>query len=432
MLNSIADFINRHQLLLSNKLYLVALSGGADSVALLLVLKELGYNIEAVHCNFLLRGEESYYDEHFCESLCLREKIKFHHVHFDTNTYAKLHKVSIEMAARELRYRYFEQLRIDIGAVGICVAHHLDDQVETVLMNIIRGTGLKGLTGMSPRNGYVIRPLLETSKSEIVHWLSQRKQSYVTDSSNLVDNVVRNKIRLKVIPLLKDINPCVTDNISKMVRRMVEVERIVSSVVVPFKEIDIDELLKEPSPSYTLYLSLKDYGFNSTQIDQIAFSLNKGLTGKIWYTDTHQLLFNRRRVIVEPLSKDRKPIILPETGNYVFNSDTTFKLELITNLNSYQIERLKNIANLDADKVSFPLIIRQVHEGDRFCPFGMKGSKLLSDYMTDLKMSLFEKRRQLVVEDATGTIIWVVNKRPSELCRISNKTNKILRIEVMS
>ena len=215
MWSKVESYINTHKLLDINKLYLVALSGGADSVALLLLLKEHGYNIHAAHCNFHLRGEESDRDEKFCVALCEQMNIELHRVHFDTETYAELHKVSIEMAARELRYRWFEQLRQDIGAAGICVAHHRDDSVETVLLNLVRGTGIHGFVGILPRNGYIVRPLLCVSRAEIENFLHTRNQDYVTDSTNLESNVKRNRIRLEILPLLKTLNPSISDSIQQ-------------------------------------------------------------------------------------------------------------------------------------------------------------------------------------------------------------------------
>ena len=226
MLSKVKDYIKQHNLLNSNDLYIVALSGGADSVALLLFLDEMGYQVHAAHCNFHLRGAESDRDEAFCESLCLQKDIPFHRIHFDTLTYAETHHVSVEMAARELRYGYFEQLRKDIGASGICVAHHRDDSVETVLLNLIRGTGLRGLTGIQPRKGYILRPLLCVSRQEIEQYLQAKGQSYVTDSTNLVAEVQRNVVRLKVLPLLETINPAVADNIQRTAENLTEAQSV--------------------------------------------------------------------------------------------------------------------------------------------------------------------------------------------------------------
>ena len=198
MKGKVSDFIGKHQLLSHEGLHLVALSGGPDSVALLLVLRELGYKIEAAHCNFHLRGEESDRDEEFVKSLCNKLDIPFHIIHFDTREYATLHQVSVEMAARDLRYGYFRQLCQDIGAASVCVAHHRDDAVETLLMNLLRGSGIHGLTGIRPKNGAIVRPLLCVSREEIEQYLHSIGQDYVTDSTNLVNDVMRNKIRLEV------------------------------------------------------------------------------------------------------------------------------------------------------------------------------------------------------------------------------------------
>ena len=195
------------------KKYIVALSGGADSVCLLLKMLDEGRHVEAAHCNFHLRGAESDRDESFVVSLCSRLGVTLHRAHFDTREYASLHKVSIEMAARTLRYDYFEKLRIDIGAEAILVAHHRDDNVETVLMNMVRGTGIRGVAGIRPRNGHILRPLLDMSRSDIEAYLRERGETYVTDSTNLEDEATRNKFRLNVVPLLRTINPRASENI---------------------------------------------------------------------------------------------------------------------------------------------------------------------------------------------------------------------------
>lgn len=201
----VAAYIQKEGLLSRDGLHIVALSGGADSVALLLILHRLGYRIEAAHCNFHLRGEESNRDEAFVKSLCHEYRIPLHLIHFDTDIYASLHQVSIEMAARELRYRYFEQLCQDIGAETVCVAHHRDDAVETLLMNLLRGSGIHGLTGIRPKNGHIVRPLLCLSRHEVETFLQKTGQQYVNDSTNFVDDVVRNKVRLNVLPDRKSV-----------------------------------------------------------------------------------------------------------------------------------------------------------------------------------------------------------------------------------
>lgn len=434
----IADFIDCHHLLFPDKLQLVAVSGGADSVALLLLLRLMNYAVEAVHCNFHLRGEESDRDEQFVRQLCEKNGVKLHLIHFDTKTYAETHQVSLEMAARELRYRYFEQLRQDIGAENVCVAHHRDDAVETLLMNLLRGTGIHGLTGIRPRNGHIVRPMLRVSRQEIEEFLDSIGQPYVTDSTNLFDNVVRNKLRLNVLPLLKDINPKAAENIYKTACRLSEAENVfntamesgktrVCSLGIPNPEhggiIDITALQQEPSPEYLLFELLSPLGFSPDSIEQIVARLD-GSTGREFHSETHELVIDRDRLLVQRRQPLLQELRIPEPGIYVYSKGKV-RVEQTDNI---EISRDATVATLDAARVLFPLTVRPVREGDRFQPYGMTGSRLVSDYLTDLKVSLFDKRRQLVVTDASGVIIWLVGRRTDHRFRITDTTSAILRL----
>lgn len=433
----ISDFIDRHQLLKSGGCCLVALSGGADSVALLRVLISLQYKVEAVHCNFHLRGEESDRDEQFCRSLCQTLHVPFHIAHFDTRTYADLHKVSIEMAARELRYRYFEQLRVDVQAQGICVAHHRDDQVETVLINLVRGTGIHGLCGMSPRNNYVLRPLLMVSREEIIDYLDFIGQDYVTDSTNLIDDVVRNKIRLNVLPMLREINPSVSNNIATTALRLRSAEEILqrsladAATAATLEEHDgvlALDAAKARANEYTLFYILRPFGFSSAQIQSI-FDDHILSTGSEWSSDSHTLLIDRGRYIIYPrASIPTKKMRIPLDGNYVYSENIRFSIRVAEIDDHFKVFKDKRHACLDADTVSFPLLIRPCDVGDRFVPFGMNGSKLISDFLTDCKKSLYEKRCQLVVTDACGNIVWVVNERIDNRFRVTETTKRVLVI----
>ena len=415
---------------------LVALSGGADSVCLLLVCKSLGYDVEAVHCNFHLRGEEADRDEMFCQQLCEREAVPFHRVHFDTLTYASLHKVSIEMAARELRYNYFEQLRLSIGADDILVAHHRDDSVETVIMNLIRGTGIHGLQGIKPRNGHIVRPLLCVGRKEIEGWLKDRGQDFVTDSTNLEDDVVRNKIRLNLIPLLEGINPSVSENIAQTALRMVEagkvfdnamrkdVDSVVKSTlsstdVAPadrLMSIDVKALAEVSSREYTLQTILSPLLFSPSQVEEISRS-DLSQSGKRWESATHTLIVDRGSLLVKEKSDaERKPFRIPETGTYVISETQSasekVSVKVVKMDENFLIDRSPLCATLDADKVRFPLCLRNVKPGERFMPFGMKGTKLISDYLTDRKRNVFLKEAQLVIADAEDNVLWLVGERP--------------------
>ena len=432
MWNKVATFIKQQQLLDADKKHLVALSGGADSVALLLILRHLGYAVEAVHCNFHLRGAESDRDEKFVCSLCEQESVIVHLAHFDTKAYAELHKISIEMAARELRYRYFEQLRQDIAAENICVAHHQDDAVETLLINLIRGTGIHGLTGIRPRNGHIVRPLLCVSRAEIIDYLDTCNQPYVTDSSNLVPDVVRNKLRLQVLPLLHDINPAASANIAKTARRLAEVEQVFDQSIQAilsehFKDnaIAIEIIQNHPSPECLLHELLSPYAFTPAQTEQVFDNLTAP-SGRIFQSPTHEAVIDRGRLIIDKRCSSLPTIHIPETGTYQYADDQKFSFEVSAHV---QISKSSTHVTLDAAKVRFPLTIRPVRLGDRFHPFGMKGSRLVSDYLTDRKRTVFEKRRQLVIVDAEDRIVWLINERTDQRFCVDTATQCVLSIK---
>ena len=439
-INRVQDYISEHQLLLKDKKYIVALSGGADSVALLLTLSRCGYHVEAATCNFHLRGEESDRDEMFCVDLCNQLHITIHRAHFDTRTYASLHKVSIEMAARELRYTYFDKLRKDVGCDGICVAHHRDDCVETVLINLLRGTGIHGLRGILPRNGNILRPLLCVTRKEIETFLGRLHQKYVTDSSNLVDDVMRNKIRLDLLPMLEQITPAARKNIYTTSQNVTEattvfdaaMQQSVENVCLKGKnEISIENLLKQPSPESTLFSIIREYGFSSPQCLQIIYNLHAS-SGRIWSSNTHELLIDRGRILIsQKYTSFFSPMRIPEEGIYNFNDKLKISFAIETISENFHIDRSKDCACLDADTICWPLNIRSVSQGDRFIPFGMRGSKLISDYLTDCKCSLFEKRNKMVVEDAKKQIVWLVGERIDNRCRIVPSTRTVLKIVLL-
>ena len=423
--DSIESYIRRHDLLRHDGFYVVALSGGADSVALLRVLLALGYRVEAAHCNFHLRGMESNRDEAFCVALCESLHVGLHRIHFETEVYAQAHGVSIEMAARDLRYRYFKQLRQDIQANAVCVAHHSDDQVETILLHLLRGTGLAGLQGMKPRNGTVVRPLLSVSRQQILDYLAGLSQSYVTDSTNLEDNVKRNKLRLRVLPLLEEINSSAREHILHMSEHLQEAAAIVDHAVSDvLKAIRLDgdgydlrRLASYPAPHYVLWHLLHGRGFNSTQIDEIA---RHGLEHGTWKSATTVVLIHQGQLyILDRESWETLPpmLVIPETGVYVYpagtkgESETRFRLCVEDVTPDFIIRKSPDVAAVDAARIRFPLTLRTVQTGDRFSPFGMRGTKLVCDFLKDRKIPFPARRHQLVLTDAQGNIIWVVGLR---------------------
>ena len=443
-LRKIEQFIEQKELMSKKQLYLVALSGGADSVALLLALKKLGYNIEAAHCNFHLRGEESDRDEDFCKNLCRELDIKLHLAHFDTQTNASLHGISIEMAARNLRYNYFEALLKDINASAVCVAHHKDDSAETLLLNLIRGTGIEGLTGIKSKNNRIVRPFLCVRRNEIINYLEQQNQSFVTDSSNLVNDVQRNKIRLDIMPLLQTINPLVVEHLNQTGEYIEEATSILNTVLEQMQDrvvllktegqtiVDIERLEKEQSSSYLLWYILKNYGFNAAQIKQISCGL-KTSVGRVWESATHALTINNNKVIVEPLfTCDTKEYrLIEEEGLYHLNSKLSIEIkkELYSIDNGFSKDP-KDIW-IDADKVEFPLSVRLIKEGDRMIPLGMKGSKLISDMLTDTKVSYFDRQRQYVLLNNDQQIIWLLGRRIDDRYKLTSSTKTVLKIKLL-
>ncbi|MGL4853207.1 MAG: tRNA lysidine(34) synthetase TilS [Phocaeicola sp.] len=421
----IDQFIAQHGLLQSTDRVLVALSGGADSVALLRVLLRLGYRCVAAHCNFDLRGSESDADEQFVRTLCEAHQVPLEVIRFDTQGYAATHKLSIEMAARELRYNWFETLRTQLAMDAVAVGHHRDDSVETLLLNLIRGTGIQGLTGISPRNGVVVRPLLEESREEVVAYLNRLNQPYVTDSTNLQDAYTRNKIRLQLLPLLSEINPSITDTLAQTTQRLSEVERLYTAATDEAKRrvcdeqgICIEKLLKEVSPAALLFECLHPLGFNSAQIKEVHRSL-RAEVGARFASPAWEVVRDRTHLLLQSIREKEQKESLP-----------LLQTEVVTVTPDFVIPREKTIACLDADKVTLPLLLRRWKQGDSFTPLGMKGRKKVSDYLNDRKLSAFARERQCVVCTAGGELVWLVNERCDHRFRVTEQTQRVLLLQI--
>jgi tRNA(Ile)-lysidine synthase len=376
--HEIQKFIEDKALFTLKDKVLVALSGGADSVALLRVLLSLGYACECMHCNFHLRGEESDRDEAFVRALCEACSVPLHIIHFDTEKYAKEHHQSIEMAARELRYGWFHRLREERHASVIAVAHHRDDSVETFLLNLMRGTGIDGLKGIPVRNGFVVRPLLQESRENILEYLKAIHQDYVTDSTNLQDEYVRNKIRLNILPLMKEINPSVMASIHDTAFRLSEVatvyhqdrdnkiKQIVKKSSEDFMQVSIADILNDIAPDSILYELLSPLGFKSDQMKDIRRCMVHSQSGKRFLSKEWELVRDREDLLIYRIHhQEAIPELLVEEMEYT---------------SDFVIPRNKYIACLDADKVETPLTIRKWLKGDKFVPFGMTGKKKVSDY----------------------------------------------------
>ncbi|HMM04636.1 MULTISPECIES: tRNA lysidine(34) synthetase TilS [unclassified Dysgonomonas] len=432
-ISRVEQYIVANGLLAGGEKIIVGVSGGADSVALLDILHSFGLECVVAHCNFHLRGEESNRDAFFVEELCKKYNLKYERIDFDTEAYAAINSVSIEMAARELRYNWFEQLRVIHMADKIAVAHHRDDSVETILLNLVRGTGIRGLTGIAPVNGYVIRPLLSLSRDEIVEYLKDRRLSFVDDSTNNEDMYARNKIRLNVIPVLEAINPSVKESVNKTAEHLTQVANIyymymaqVKANIFADNKINISMLVQYLEPEAILFELLSPYGFNSATVRQI-FESVISQSGKIFYSETHELLKDRGYLILK--KKDNLKI---ERYNIHEDESTLsrpihLKIERTPVNGDFSIEKNPDIIYIDADKLAYPLTLRKWRQGDWFMPFGMKGKKKVSDYFSDNKFSLFDKEAAWLLCSGDD-IVWIIGHRSDERFKITDKTTEVVKI----
>ncbi|MDD4823223.1 MAG: tRNA lysidine(34) synthetase TilS [Bacteroidales bacterium] len=437
----VANYIKEKQLMPEQGKIIVALSGGADSVALLYLLSELNYPLIAAHCNFHLRGAESDRDEAFVRALTCRMGIECHVISFDTKEYAATRGYSIEMAARELRYDWFEQLRRETGAAMVAVAHHSDDSVETVLLNLMRGTGIQGLTGIAPLRDAVVRPLLCLSRSEILTYLQEKGVDYVTDSTNLEDEYTRNKIRLDLLPVMRQTNPSVSEAILRTADNLRELADWSSQWLQKAKEsvlkegrMDIEELLSSPMPRMLLYDILQEKGFNRSQCEQV-FDALQGISGKVFFSKSHRLIKDREYLYIEPLTDASFDAIEIAKGcesvPHPLESNLFLTLQEKEITSQWQLPKASNHVAIDAEKVKYPLVWRCWQSGDWFHPFGMKGKKKLSDYMTDKKYTLSQKERMTVLCSGQD-IVWLVGERPDNRYRITEQSKKALEIRIHS
>jgi tRNA(Ile)-lysidine synthase len=421
-------FINKNQLFSKQDKLLLALSGGKDSVALFHLLKKNSFDFEVAHCNFRLRAEASDADENFVKELCGADII-CHVKPFDTIGYAKINQLSTQMAARDLRYAWFKNLIQERNLDFLLTAHHLNDRIETLLFNLTKGTGPKGILGIPLKSNLLRRPLLFCSSSKIDSYLKENSFSWREDSSNAETKYSRNKIRHRVIPELKIINPGLEDTLKVNFERLGQWYDIFQTQLDIFKSkatlqgFEINYLQSTPGAKLLLEEYLKPYGFTYQQVSAIF----EGFTaGKIYLTDFYQVFVGRTHVKLAEINDSEDTLVLNDPGEYTVNNQL-FSLKLLTE--KPRLAELKNQSNayIDHADIVWPLTIRTWEKGDTFKPFGMKGIKLISDYLIDNKVDMSEKARQLVVCDQEK-ILWLVGLRTSELAKIKENTVQILHI----
>jgi len=417
---------------------LVAFSGGVDSVVLADLLHKTGYNIELAHCNFQLRGQEANDDTTFCESFAKSINVPFHVIYFDTKAYAAEHKLSIQMAARELRYNWFKTLKAEHHFDYILTAHHANDNVETLLVNLIRGTGIKGLQGVPEKQHFMVRPLLFATKEEIRDYAYEHQLASREDSSNQEVKYKRNFIRHQIVPQLKKLNPAIEETIHTSVQFFKQTADIVAEYAqlkfqLICKEengqlfINIDLLLKEKQKETLLFEWLYNKQFKTSQIQQLTEALvTEDKVGKQFSSATHKLVIDRTYIIV-------KAIIEEEVKEYIISSiddvkhlPIALKFEETINI---AFSKSKHEIYIPFTDSTFPLKLRRWKQGDKFKPFGMDGFKKLSDFFKDQKLSLFEKESVWILENKEH-IIWIVGYRMDDRCKVNEVTKKFLRIKL--
>ena len=442
MIESVQKYITTKQLPNAPAKVIVAVSGGADSVALLHILIQLGYTCVLAHCNFHLREEASNTDAKFVSNLAEKLKLPCFIKEFNTHDYALGNKISIEMAARDLRYTWFEQLRNEQNAVAIAVAHHADDVVETFLINLCRGTGIHGLTGIKPLNNHIMRPLLSTTRQAIEHYLKEQHITYVTDASNNEQVFVRNKFRHTIIPSLKAINPAFNQTIGDTIERLDEVallyqerlDQIKKKLIKPINggfSVEIEAVKNQPAKASVLFEIFSPLGFSAATIYDLIRSLD-GVSGKQFLSTTHRIIKDRDTILVSSIDK------APEKETYTLypeqktiSKPICLRIETIKNNTNLVISKDKKVAYLDADKLSFPLHIRKWEKGDYFTPIGMQGKKKLSDYFIDKKFPLSKKENTWLLF-SENHLAWIIGQQIDKRFRITKNTKNILLITLFS
>lgn len=436
MLDRFIDNINNNNLFVKSNSLLIAVSGGVDSVVLCNLCKLCGYNFGIAHCNFQLRRDDSVRDENFVKEMATKLGVPFYAIRFDTKTFAKENKVSTQEAARILRYDWFEKIRQENHYDYILTAHHADDNIETLLINFFRGTGLKGLTGIKEKRDKLVRPLLFAKRKELETFLQEKQFAFVQDESNLTNDYTRNYFRNTILPLIKEVYPGVQDNLLHNIDRFKEAEILYQKEIVRSRkklfiekgnEIKIPVLLLEKTPAAkTIFIELlKPYHFSAAQIPEIV-ELMGSESGRYILSSTHRILKDRKHLIVAPLSKmEASSIIIEKEGSYTFQNG---KINLMKQEHPFEILQTSDIALLDADKIKFPLILRPWRIGDYFYPLGMRKKKKLSRFFIDNKFSLLEKEQVRVLE-MDKKIIWIVGYRIDDRFKITDATLSVLKIE---
>lgn len=434
------DFIQSHALFRPQDKILLAVSGGKDSVAMTQLFAAAGFSFGIAHCNFNLRGEESIRDQQFVKNLSENLGVDFHFENFDTEIYARAHKISIQMAARELRYTFFKQIKAQFNYQKIAIAHHQNDAMETVILNLIRGTGIAGLHGIKPMREDIIRPLMCFNSAAIDEMIAENDFAYVEDSSNASNKYMRNKIRLDILPEMKKLNPSLEDTFRKNLEYFSDLEDFLNLQIKHLKDqifergdhqiiLEIEAIKKLEPKKFLLFELLKEFNFNLTTIENILESLD-GISGKTFFSDTHQIVL------------DREKLLITKKQNEIFRTQQINEGQNLIDFNHFSIsinqindipKNLKSDINsiyIDAEELIYPLKLRVWQEGDRFQPFGMRGEKKVSDFLIAEKVPVSQKKQIPILINGNGKVIWVCGLRADDRFKVKSNTKKIIILEL--
>lgn len=433
-------FVSQHQLFHPDDFILLAVSGGKDSVLMAQLFKLAGYKFSIAHCNFNLRADEAQRDELFVKMLAEELEVSFHVAHFDTQAFAAAEKISTQMAARQLRYEWFEEVRSENNYQYIALAQHQNDTIETLLLNLVRGTGISGMHGILPKRDALIRPLLFLTRQQIEEAITACEIAFVEDSSNQSAKYARNKIRLHVVPHLREINPKLEETFTQNIHRFAQTEELLMQVVAQTRQNIFKEqgglqslsiaAVQQLRPQQLLFFELlKPYHFTAKVANEILDALERQ-SGTSFYSKTHRLTIDREQLIISEIAKEAQLLFyVHSAGEVKIGYDQFVNFQLVDSLNFHP---QKSVAFVDANLLIFPLVLRYRADGDRFKPLGMKSFKKLSDFLIDEKIALPQKDRTPLLVNGNGEIIWVVGLRQDERYKVSPTTKKVAIFELLN